>query len=297
MMKRILTALALCALWVPALAAQAPTKDARGTLVVNEPGLSVRGRVDWAAGTLEVEVTRQLDPAVAAIPRAKGDAETDIQSRLGGFMIAALSTVVVDSSHTYGDLLEGDPALFSRVSRLAEGAHQRALFLSDDFSQLIARYSLPIFGAQGAVSPLYPSRSAPVPRRLGWVPTRPFTGVLIYAKGQLPAVGTNGFAQAAPAVFPRIFDESMALVMDKGMCAPDALAEWGMVGYASSIDDPVALLRAGEFPLRLVARGVFGDKATDIVIPTDGARQLLTLQENRKLLQDGKIVIVYDSLD
>ena len=57
------------------------------------------------------------------------------------------------------------------------------------------------------------------------------------------------------------------------------------------------LVRAGPLPLRLVARGVFGDNATDIVIPTEGALQLLTLPENMQLLRDGKIVIIYDSLE
>jgi hypothetical protein len=69
-----------------------------------------------------------------------------------------------------------------------------------------------------------------------------------------------------------------------------------MVGYAQSLDDAVVTLRAGPLPLRLAARGVFGDKATDIVLPTQGARQLLTLPENIALLQEGRIVIVYDSL-
>jgi len=294
-MRRFLAVMALCGLIAPFLPAQ--TQDKAGKLIVTEPGVSVRSKVNWSAGSLDVEITRQLDPSVAAVPRAKGDAEADVESRLGGFMTAALSTVIVDSSHAYGDLLAGDSTLFSRVSALAAGAQQRALFLSDDFSQLIARYSLPLFGAQGIASPLYPSRSDPVPRRLGWVPTRPFTGLLIYAKGNLPAVGINGTAQARPALFPRIFDESMNLVMEKAMCTPEALAQWGMVGYATSLEDPVVLLRAGELPLRLVARGVFGDNSTDIVIPTEGARQLLTLPENMKLLRDGRIVIVYDSLD
>ena len=291
-MMRIFPAfLALCALGIQPASAQA------GKLIVDEPGFSARSRVDWSAGMLEVEATRQLDPSTAALPRAKADAETDIESRLSGFMTAALSTVIIDSSHTYGDLLGRDPALFSRVSELAGGAQRQALFLSDDFSHLIARYSLPLFGAQGIASPLYPSRNEPVRRGLGWVPTRVFTGLLIYAKGMLPVVGANGMALARPAVFPRIFDESMTLVMEKGMCEPEALTQWGMVGYAASLDDPVVTLRAGALPLRLVARGVFGDNTTDIVIPTEGARQLLTLPENRKLLREGRIVIVYESLD
>ena len=69
-----------------------------------------------------------------------------------------------------------------------------------------------------------------------------------------------------------------------------------MVGYALTPDEDAALLRAGNLPLRLAARGVFGDKPTDIVIPTEGALQLLTLPENIALLREGRIVIVYDSL-
>ncbi len=284
-------ALVLCLLAVRGAAAQT------GRLIVDEPGLTVRSRVDWTAGSLDVEVTHRLDPSTAAIPRAKADAETDIESRLPAFMIAALSPVVVDSGHTYGDLLGGDPALFSRVSELAGGAERQELFLSGDFTHLVARYALALFGAQGVAAPLYPSIATPLQRRLGWVPTRPFTGLLIYAKGELPAVGSNTVAHARPAIFPRIFDEEMNPVVQKDNCDPEALARWGMVGYATSLDDPVTLLRAGELPLTLVARALFGDNATDIVIPTEGALQLLTLPENMSILRQGRIVIVYDTLE
>jgi hypothetical protein len=299
MKRRVLhfASAALCVLGLLPAEAQAPAASQAGALILSQPGLSVRSRVDWSAGELDVEIARTLDPAQGALPRAKGDAETDIQARLGEFMTDALSRVVVDSSHTYGDLIERDPALFARVSGIASGAEQRALFLSDDFSRVIARYSLALFGDQGLASPLYPSQSQPVPRRLGWVPTRPFTGLLIYAKGMLPAVGTSRTSQARPALFPRLFDESMTVVMEKGMCSPQALSKWGMVGYATSLDDPEVLVRAGALPLRLVARGVFGDNNTDIVIPTEGALQLLTVPENTQLLRDGKIVIIYDSLE
>jgi hypothetical protein len=102
---------------------------------------------------------------------------------------------------------------------------------------------------------------------------------------------------ARPALFPRIWDEQMNLLLDKGMCAPESLARWGMVGYSQAVDDPAADLRVGNVPLRLAARGVFGDNDTDIVISMDGARQLLALPENIALLQTGRIVIVYDSLE
>ncbi len=294
---RALAAAFICLLASLPLGAQAAPPAQTGRLIVDEPGLTVRSRVDWPAAALDIEVTHQLDPSIPAIPRAQEDAQTDIQARLPAFIMAALSPVVVDSGHTFGDLLAADRSLFSRVSELTSGVQQSELFLSADFKNLVARYSLPFFGVQGIASPLYPSQSAPIQRRPGWVPTRPFTGLLIYAKGELPAVGANTMTHARPAIFPRLFDEEMNLVVDKGMCDPDALARWGMVGYAASLDDPVVLLRAGELPLTIVARAVFGDNATDIVIPTEGALQLLTLPQNIALLRQGRIVIVYNSLE
>ncbi len=80
------------------------------------------------------------------------------------------------------------------------------------------------------------------------------------------------------------------------MCSPEALAQWGKVGYSQAIDDPSLDLRVGALPLRLAARGVFGSASTDIVISTEGARQLLALPENIALLREGRIVIVYESL-
>lgn len=296
--RTIQSALAASFLLLAQLAlAQAKPGSESGRVVLDEPGYSVRSRIDWAAGVLHVEITHQLDPGTASIPRAKGDAESDVQMRLSGFLVTAISGVTVDSSHRYGELLQGDSALFGRLSGVAAGAQVEGMVLSDDFSKLIARYALPLFGQNGVASPLFPSRSVAIPSRLGWVPTRPFSGLLIYAQGKLPAAGTSGTATAHPALFPRIFDEDMTLVLDKGMCSPEALARWGMVGYAASLDDSAALLRVGELPLRLVARGVFGDNDTDIVLPIEGVRQLLILPENRNLLKEGRIVIVYDSLD
>jgi hypothetical protein len=274
-----------------------PAHAAGGAIVVSEPGYTMASVVDWTRGKVAVEITHTLDPSLPSLVRAKGNAAADIESRLPNFLSRAVSALTVDSSHTMGDLLGSDPGLFARWSELGLSAGPTELFLSQDFSSLVARYTLPLFGAQGVSSPLFPSREAPIRRSLGYVATRKFTGLLIHAKGTLPEAGSSRKAAARPALFPRIWDEQMNLVLDRGMCSPEALARWGMVGYALDPDEDAAVLRVGNFPLRLAARGVFGDKPTDIVISTDGARKLLTLAENIALLREGRIVIVYDSLD
>ena len=290
MKKALIPLLALC------LRAAGPGFAADSASLVSEPGYAVTSRVDWAGGTVAVEIAHTLNPATQSMVRAKGDAETEIQSRLSDFLIRAIANVTVDSSHRFGDLLGADPELFARVNQLARGGLKDEIFLSPDFSSLTVRYSLTLFGAQGIASPLYPSRETPIRRRLGYVTTRRFTGLLISASGILPESGTTRRVTARPALFPRLWDEQMNLVLDREMCSPQALSRWGMVGYAGEVDDPVVPLRAGVLPLRLAARAVFGDNSTDIVISTDGVRQILALPENIALLQQGRIVIVYDSL-
>jgi hypothetical protein len=301
MMKKTALAIAACLalISVPLRAAGGGAAGGAadgGAADAAEPGFALSSRVDWAAGTVDVEITRSLDPGTASLARAKGDAQTDIESHLSDFMLRAIAPLTVDSSHTFGDLLGADPALFARVNDLILDAPRDQLFLSPDFSSLVARYLLPLFGQHGVAAPFFPSRENPVQRRLGYVATRRFTGLLVYARGLLPEMGTTRTIAARPAVFPRFWDEEMNLVLDRSMCRPDALGRGGMVGYAQSLEDDVVALRAGPLPLRLAARGVFGEKATDLVLPTQGVRQLLSLPENITMLQECRIVIVYDSL-
>ena len=287
--------LLLCML-IAAVVVHAGAAGGGAAVVFSEPGCSVSSAVDWTAGSIAMEVTRALDPSIPSVVRAKQDAETDLEARLPQFLARAVAPLLVDTAHTLGDLLGTDPALFARFTALDLGTRRDQLFLSQDFSSLVARYTLPLFGERGISTPLLPTLATPLHRRLGYVPTRKFTGLLIYATGLLPEAGTGRMTAARPALFPRIWDEQMNLVLEKGMCSPDALARWGMVGYVISPDEDAATLRVGNLPLRLAARGVFGDTPADIVIPTDGARQLLTLAENMDLLRQGRIAIVYDKL-
>jgi len=275
-----------------ALALLAPAASAQEAA----PALDMTRTVDWAAGRVVVEVRRALDTSTPSLVKAKADAETELDQHMPEVLSRALGPLTVDSSHVLSDYFSSDPGLAAKLNDAALHAQRTDLFLSRDFSTLVARYVIPFFGEQGIAAPFFPSQATPVRRRLGDVATRPYTGLLIFAQGLLPVAGASRQAPARPSLFPRIWDEQMNLVLDRSMCTPDSLARWGMVGYSQSMDDPAAELRAGAVPLRLAARGVFGDQDTDIVISMDGARQLLAIPQNIALLQQGRIVIVYDKL-
>jgi hypothetical protein len=287
MKKNMLSLAALAALLA---AAPAPAQEAP------DAGASVTARVDWARSSVQLDVAVPLDPATPSVQRAKGDAETDLEARLPEYMARALAGVTVDSSHTLGELMTADAALYAAVNGLAAGARRTELSLSRDMARLLARYLVPFYGDGGIALPLLHDRANPINRALDEVVTRAYTGLIVFASGQLPAAGTRKTASLRPALFPRIWDERMNLVLDRSRCAPESLARWGMAGYARSADDPAVFARTGALPLRCAARGVFGENATDLVIAESAARELLALPENIALLREGRISIVCDGL-
>jgi len=270
---------------------------AAGIAMAAEPGFASVARVDWESGVLTVEVSFTLDPMTDSLPRAKWDAETEIEARRLAFILEGISGVPVDSARTFGDLLPVDPVLRESIRGRALESRRDALYLSPDFRRLIALYSVPLFGEKGIASALAHGKETPVHRRLGYTASRAFTGILIHARGMLPVGGTSGEAALRPALFPRIFDQDMNLVLDRSMASPDTTSRWGMVGYADSLEDSVVTTRAGLDPLRIVARAVFGRNPTDIVIPAEAARQILTVNENIEALRQGRIVVVYEHLE
>jgi len=51
---------------------------------------------------------------------------------------------------------------------------------------------------------------------------------------------------------------------------------------------------SGTGPLRIFARGVFGIKPTDLIIDDSDALLIISSQENRRLLSEGRVVIILD---
>ena len=157
-------------------------------------------------------------------------------------------------------------------------------------------YGFALFG-EGGITGLFVQhrRAYPVRRVLGFAPTARFSGVVIYAKGSYPVFAAQREGALRPALFPRLFDERMEVVIERARCDPDALRSRGLAAYTDSLDTGRFADRIGSFPLQILARGIYGAAGTDIIIPNRDAERLLGLPENRELLRQGRILIVVDS--
>jgi hypothetical protein len=261
--------------------------------ILAENGPSYVSRVDWESGRFVIDVSLLLGSPTT--PRSRIEAQERIEKELPQEFLKGVTSVQVSSSVTIGDLVSSQSSLRDRIKEMSlEGAKESLRFVSS-LKEVRASYSFPLFTDDGLLDPLITHpRPFPLTRVLGFVATRPFSGIVIYAKGSFRSFGKSEEQFLQPALLPKIFDEDMNLVLEARMCHPESLRNWGMVAYTDTLDLSRFLPRVGAFPLSVMARGVFGRDGTDIIISKDSASKILALQENRDLLIQGRILIIYE---
>lgn len=267
-----------------------------GALLADFDELSRRKSILWEQGAMLLEVDKGVSAEDRLSPGARFQAESRIDAALPALYIEAVQEVLVDSYETVGQRLQASDALFRSLSELAvRGAQKQSASFSKDLHRVLVQYRFPFYGPTGLIAPFVQHESPfPISRILGFVPSRTFTGLVIYARGELPSHGKPAKERVNPALLPRLFDEDMNLVLSPQMCEPSFLVRWGPAAYAFSDEEAPFRERIGDLPLRTMARGVFGRNATDLLLPKEVVRQLLTREANRQLLREGRILIILD---
>ncbi len=120
-----------------------------------------------------------------------------------------------------------------------------------------------------------------------------FSGLIIYVDQQLPIRG-EGHSRASlqAALFPRIYDKKLKLLLNYRNVEKDALLQRGMLRYDMADSDAEARHREliGSYPLRIVAEELFG--LTDLIISNTNAAAILENPYLRDALRQGRILIL-----
>ncbi len=266
-----------------------------GGLTAQQQEFQLTEKVDWAKGALLLDITAPIE-GEALQPDSRFDTERDLERALPALFMESVVRVVFDSYRTVGDRIKEEQEIFKDLNETALSSVRKLNSrLNKELQTVQVQYRFPFYGPGGLIEPLIAhERPYPVPGIIGFVPSRNFTGLVIYAKGELPAHGKDIRQALQPALFPKLYDEDMKLILSVEMCDPEYLRQWGMAAYAYSEDESTFLERVRTAPLRTVARGVFGIHSTDIILADDAARKLLVREANKTILGQGRILIIID---
>ncbi|MCL2243886.1 MAG: polymerase [Treponema sp.] len=258
----------------------------------------ITGAVEWDTSQLKADVSLDLASAGIRLPSGRTQGESLLNLEYLRLIQSGILNLQVDSSSTIGDLIQKGDFSMSEAEALALTASSLPPSLSSDLKKILSSYKISL----SAVSALLLKHNNPsaVMRTLSPVSTAQYTGLIIIASESLPVHGRRSSALAVPCLFPKIWDSDMNLIYERNMLESRSAA---MARYASleSIfqNNPSGLSAeltsvVGEKPLRVFARGVFGVKPTDLIIDKNDALLIISSQENRRLLSEGRVAIILD---
>ncbi|MCL2043792.1 MAG: polymerase [Treponema sp.] len=261
--------------------------------------IGISGMVEWDKMEIQATVSLNLASAGLSLPAGRTQGEALINSEYIRLIRPSILNLQMDSSSVIGDHLERGEGTLMEVEHLALQARSVPPALSTDLRSLSASYFLDLTGV--AAAHIHHERPIEILRTLSPVPAPVYTGIIIIAYENLPVHGTRNSALPRPCLFPKIWDTDMNLIFERNMLNPRAGA---MVRYfpqqsifatgPSGLSPEIAAI-VGNRPLRIHAYGIFGISPTDPIINRDDALLIISSEENRSLLREGKVAIILDN--
>jgi hypothetical protein len=261
-----------------------------------ETKIGITGSVEWDTMHIDAAISLDLASAGVRIPAGRTHGELLLRSGYLEMIQPYILELQIDSSSTVADLIDRGELSLLETESIALGAHSLPAALSPDMRNMSAAYTLALSNVSSAL--LRHSRPAPVSRTLNPVSSARYTGIVIIAGDNLPIHGMRNSALPVPCLFPKIWDSEMNLIYERSMLArqnvpmvryspPDSIFRNNPSGLSPELREVV-----GDRPLRIFARGVFGIKPTDLIIDRSDALVIISTEENRRLLSEGRVAII-----
>jgi len=260
--------------------------------------MDITGILEW--DTMQIMATVSLDLVSAGIklPAGRLQGEALLSEGCLRLIQPGILGLQVDSSSTIADLIDRGEFSLPETEALALNANSLPPSLSPDMLKMTTSYTIPLSGVSSAI--LRHTRPMQVARTLNPVSAAQYTGIIIIASESLPIYGMKSSVLAVPCLFPKIWDSEMNLIYERNMLESRNIS---MVHYSPlkgifqrnpSGLSPELQAVVGDKPLKIFASGVFGIKPTDIIIDKNDAMLIISSEENRRLLSQGKVAIILD---
>ncbi|MEL3906670.1 MAG: OmpA family protein [Treponema sp.] len=247
---------------------------------------------NWETAHIDSKITVDLHKSNLYLPTDRNAALRLIDQNRASLLKNAYLSILVDSSHRVGTYLAEEKLSLTDINAVINKGSSTPPVLSSQLQTAIVYHQ----NRLQEIANLFIKHNAPYnpPFFPLGTASKIYTGILIDARGQLPVHGEYSSEKLNPCLFPKIWNRNMNLIYEKNIVNPDLARTKSIAFYTRTLDESAYRDRIGTEPLRIIARGVFGDNRTDPIISNEDAERILAKKENIELLRQGKIVIVCD---
>lgn len=248
--------------------------------------------IDWTKKEFSSAISFNIKNSGISFPSGRSIAYQEIQKNLPLLIKNPLLTLPLDSSSILGDLIVRQNISLEQIVKIIDDGYRSPSYFSSSLEELNLNHNIDIQD----IARLLIMHNAPyMPiTPIEKVASREYTGIVIDCRGSLPVHGEFSTDTAEPCIFPKIWDENMNLIYERNMVQPLFAKENGIVTYSYTENESEYKDIIGKTPLRISARKIFGVQRTDPVISNKDALKILSILENRRLLEEGRVVFLLD---
>jgi len=259
-----------------------------------EPGqhmtMTSSSKINWITKQFISSVALDTQKAGFVFPSGRNPAAVRMHMKLPLLIKDSLLSLYVDNKSQLGDFVLDNTITLEQITDIIEAGKMTPDIFSEDGISLSTVNTVQINEiGRLFIKQRYPySPEAPIDS----ISSRPYTGIIIDARGELPVQGEYVTSTVSPCFFPEVWNENMDEFYARDMMESETAKKEGIVQYGYSDDLSVYASRAGTDPMYIRAVKVYGKNRTDPVIRADDSLRILSVPQNRALLKDGKVVVL-----
>ncbi len=259
---------------------------------IDSSALYSKSKVDWTEKKFTSQIYLDLKKASITLPAGRNSAESIMKIKTPALLKNPVLSLYVDSANYIGDVILDETITLEQITSIVENADQTLAIFSADGNSASSTNTIDM-NTLGRL--LVRHRYPYTPEEpIDIVSSRGYSGIIIDARGTVPVHGEFVSSEVFPAFFPTVWDENMNIVYEKNIADSQIVQTEGLVEYNWQDNFELYENKVGGNPLYIKACRVYGRNRTDPVIRRKDALKILTVEENRNLLRDGKVVILLD---
>lgn len=262
------------------------------SFLLNAQTIESVSEIDWTTKIFTSNITMNTVKAGVKMPSGKKTASMQLKTKTPELIQRPLLTLFVNNHECLGDEVIKNNITLDHITEIIEEGKTTPEVFSHDLKELKTTNTLSVNSISSTLMKNKLGYKPEVP--VEDVPSRPYTGIIIDARGSRPVHGEYVTSEVFPSFFPQIWDEEMNIIYESNMVDAKWVTEKGIVTFDYSDDFSRYEKLTGVDPLYIRASQVFGRNRTDPVIKRRDALKILTVPENVKLLNEGRVVILLD---
>lgn len=251
-----------------------------------------KSKIDWTSKELTSTISIDMDKSGLQLPSGKSTAAGLIKIKMPALLKDPILSLYVDSTNYVDNLIENGTITLEQITKIIEESKLTPEVFSSDENTLNSISNIDITSInKQLVKHKYPYQTE---EPIETISTRPYSGIIIDARGKIPVHGEYISSEVFPCFFPQIWDENMNLIYEKNMVLKETAETKCIVSYNYSDDFSLYENIIGVDPLYIKAYKVYGRNRTDPIIRQRDALKIIGCKENKDLLKNGKVIILLD---